>query len=306
MEIKNPLLISLFELPMNEKCIPIERLRSDTALANPYIFRISELYDLRGIDDVSQPHRLNFSALIYVSKGEGFHYIDHKRHIVRAGTLLTLGKNQVHSFAKERTVDGYVLPFNCTFLSCGKNDPYFDLMITALGHLNCIDNIGDDIGSLFETMVKEFTSTSEFKAEIIRNLLRSIMLKVVVPTFQSEFNPASKTIGSNDFYRLKKHIETHFYDRPSASDIAIALGKSVKQLDKLAKDNSGESVKELVDERVLLETKRLLAFSQHSISEIATQLRFNEATNMTKFFKRHTDVSPKDFRQLCRMGLHQK
>ena len=291
---------------MTEKCIPIERLHSDTALINPYIFQISELYALRGIDDVSQPHRLNFSALIYINKGEGVHYIDHQRHVIKPGTLLTLGKNQVHSFAKERTVDGYALPFNCTFLSCGKHDPYFDLMIAALSHINCISNIDNDIGSLFETMVKEFTSTSEFKAEIIRNLLRSIMLKVVVPTFQSGFNPVSKTIGSSDFYRLKNHIETHFYDRPSASEIAVALGKSVKQLDKLAKDNSGESVKELVDNRVLLETKRLLAFSQHSISEIAAQLRFNEATNMTKFFKRHTDISPKDFRQLCRMGLHQK
>ncbi|WP_369686089.1 helix-turn-helix domain-containing protein [Photobacterium leiognathi] len=41
------------------------------------------------------------------------------------------------------------------------------------------------------------------------------------------------------------------------------------------------------------------------MADIAEQLGFNEATNMTKFFKRHTDVSPKDFRQLCRMGLRQ-
>ncbi|WP_407083392.1 helix-turn-helix domain-containing protein [Photobacterium leiognathi] len=81
--------------------------------------------------------------------------------------------------------------------------------------------------------------------------------------------------------------------------------RDCKQVDKLAKDNAGISVKELLDERVLIEAKRQLAFSQYSITDITEQLGFNEATNMTKFFKRHTDMSPKDFRQLCRMGLRQ-
>lgn len=291
---------------MSEKNIPVERMRSEVALAEPYIIRISSLYDARGIHDVSRPHRLNFSALIYITEGEGVHYIDHQRYTVRTGTLLTLGRNQIHSFAKNRSVDGYVLPFNCTFLSSASNDPYFDVMIAALSHINCLPSIGDDIDHLFITMAAEFASTSEFKVEIIRGLLRSIMLKSVVPAFKAHYDDAPPVVTSNEFYRLKHFVDSHFSDRPSSLDIALALGKSVKQLDKLAKSHAGESVKELVDGRVLLEAKRLLAFSQYSIADIAAQLGFNEATNMTKFFKRHTDVSPKDFRQLCRMGLRQK
>lgn len=291
---------------MNDKCIPIERLRADIDQVDPYILRISELYDLRGIEEVSRPHRLNFSALIYITEGKGTHYIDHQMHVVRVGTLLTLGRNQIHSFAKRRTMEGYVLPFNCAYLSCGKDDPYFDLMLAALSHINCIHNIGDDVDALFDAMVTEFSSNSEFKAEIIRGVLRAIMLKAVVPTFNIQYQQTNQAITSREFYRLKQYIDVHFEARPCVADIAVAQGKSVKQLDKLAKDNSGDSVKELVDERVLLEVKRLLAYSHYSIADIATQLGFNEATNMTKFFKRHTDISPKEFRQLCKMGLHQK
>ncbi|MBE1273594.1 AraC family transcriptional regulator [Enterovibrio baiacu] len=291
---------------MSEKCIPVERMRSELALAELHILRISSLYDSRGIHDVSRPHRLNFSALIYITEGEGVHYIDHQRYVIRAGTLLTLGRNQIHSFAKDRSVDGYVLPFNCTFLSSASNDPYFDVMIAALSHINCLPNASDDIDSLFNTLAEAFTSTSEFNVEIIRSLLRCIMLKSVVPAFKAQYEAAPPTVSSSEFYRLKQYVDRHFNDRPSSSDIALALGKSIKQLDKLAKSHAGESVKELVDGRVLLEAKRLLAFSQYSIADIAAQLGFNEATNMTKFFKRHTEVSPKDFRQLCRMGLRQK
>ena len=288
---------------MNSKCIPLERMRSESDLTNPYLFRISQLYAERGIEEVSRHHRLNFSALIYITEGEGQHYIDHQFHQVRAGTLLTLGKNQIHAFAKNRTVDGFVMPFNCTFLAESSHDPYFDSIIAALVQVNCIHNITDDIDALFRVMVQEFYSDSEFRAEIIRSLLRSVLLKTIVPIYKA--NAKQVQLGASDFYRLKHYIDEHFRQRPSVAEIAVAMGKSVKQLDKLAKDNAGISAKELLDERVLIEAKRQLAFSQYSIADIAEQLGFNEATNMTKFFKRHTDVSPKDFRQLCRMGLRQ-
>ncbi|WP_318455427.1 helix-turn-helix transcriptional regulator [Photobacterium leiognathi] len=288
---------------MNSKCIPLERMRSESGLTTPYLFRISQLYTERGIEEVSRHHRLNFSALIYITEGEGQHYIDHQFHRVRAGTLLTLGKNQIHAFAKNRTVDGFVMPFNCAFLAESSHDPYFDSIIAALVHVNCIYNITDDIDALFRVMVQEFYSESEFRTEIIRSLLRSVLLKTIVPIYKA--NAKQVQLGTSDFYRLKSYIDEHFRQRPSVAEIALSIGKSVKQVDKLAKDNAGISVKELLDERVLIEAKRQLAFSQYSITDIAEQLGFNEATNMTKFFKRHTDVSPKDFRQLCRMGLRQ-
>ncbi|MBA5761096.1 helix-turn-helix transcriptional regulator [Vibrio sp. 404] len=284
------------------RSIPLERMRSESGLTNPYIYRISELYAARSLEDVSCHHRLNFSALIYITEGEGQHYIDHQLHMIKAGTLLTLGKNQIHAFAKSRTVDGFVVPFNCTFLAENKQDPYFDSIIAALVQVNCIHNIGEDIDALFKVMVSEFYSDSEFRAEIIRSLLRTILLKSIVPVYKARAQQA-KNLGASDFYRLKNHIDEHFNLRPSVAEIALALGKSVKQLDKLSKDNAGISVKELLDERVLIEAKRQLAFSQYTISDIATELGFNEATNMTKFFKRHTGINPKDFRQLCRMGL---
>mgnify|MGYP001260966048 CR=1 FL=1 len=290
---------------MNDKCIPVERFNSPETVVNQNIYKISELYDIRGVERVSRPHRLHFSALIYVTDGEGIHHVDHKRYVVRKGTLLTLGKNQIHSFTKERTIEGYVLPFNCTILSNSKKDPYFDVMITALAHINCIPNIEPASVSLLDALIHQLHSTSAFKAEIVRNLTRAVMLTTIVPHFQMQVEHPYQTTTS-EFHRLKQYIEQHFQDRPSVADIALALGKSIKQVDKLAKDNSGDSVKELIDERVLLEAKRLLAFSQHSITDISSQLGFNEATNMTKFFKRHTEISPKDFRQLCRMGLHQK
>ena len=77
------------------------------------------------------------------------------------------------------------------------------------------------------------------------------------------------------------------------------MGKSIKQLNRVARENTGKTVKELIDDRLILECKRLLAFSHHSICDISTILGFDEATNMTKFFKRHTNITPKQFREIA-------
>ncbi len=289
---------------MQKQDIPLQKLDSETVLFNPFIYRISDLYRERTVEVVSRPHRLNFSALIYITEGKGVHYVDHKMYQIKAGTLLTLGKNQIHAFTKNRLVDGYVLPFNCTLFADSEQESYAELMLSALKENNVVRDVGENIDTLFRLLVDEFQSESEFRNEVIRNLLRTIILKSVVPYYKQGIDNTS-SLRRNDFYRMKTYIDDHYSQRPTASDIATALGKSVKQLNRLSKENTGCSVKELVDERVLTEAKRLLAFSQFSIVDVANQLGFNEATNLTKFFKRHTDINPKDFRQLCKMGLNQ-
>ncbi|WP_375753614.1 helix-turn-helix transcriptional regulator [Vibrio sp. HN007] len=290
---------------MGKQDIPVQKLDADVTLTNPFIYRISELYKLMQVDVVSEPHRLNFNALIYITEGEGIHYIEHKMYRLRPGTLLTVGQNQIHAFTRELSVEGYVLPFNAEMLNLNAQESYADLMLAALNENNVVQDAGEAVDILFEQMVKEFESESEFQREIIRNLLRAIILKSVVPNYKKELNERAPA-GQKDFYRIKNYIDEHFAERPTTSEIASALNKSVKQINRLAKDNASCSTKELLDERVLTEAKRLLAYSQLSIVEVAHELGFNEATNMTKFFKRHTAISPKEFRQLCKVGLNRK
>ena len=58
----------------------------------------------------------------------------------------------------------------------------------------------------------------------------------------------------------------------------------------------GRTAKEMIDERVALEAKRLLAHTCSSLAEIGCQLGFSEATNFVKFFKRTAGMTPSTFR----------
>ncbi len=265
---------------------------------------IATFYQQRDQLYIGKPHRLRFSALVYITQGDGYHFIDYKRYQLKPGTLLTLGKHQVHHFSEHCSVEGYVISFSNEFLHSGGDDPYQEVMATAVEEVNCITETADNLGGLFDQIDQEYhREGSSYKDEIIRNLMRALMLKEIVPNYQALCNNTSLCQKNINYHVLKKHIETVFSQRPSVGDLAKTMGKSIKQLDKIAKDYSGRSVKELIDDRVLLEAKRLLAFSQYSILDISLLLGFKEATNMTKFFRRHTSLTPKDFRDLCRTNV---
>ena len=59
---------------------------------------------------------------------------------------------------------------------------------------------------------------------------------------------------------------------------------------------TGKSTKQVIDERVILEHKRLLAHTELSVKELAARTGFPEPTNLVKFFRHHTGMTPLAFR----------
>jgi hypothetical protein len=59
----------------------------------------------------------------------------------------------------------------------------------------------------------------------------------------------------------------------------------------------GKTPKELINDRTLLEAKRLLVHGNQSIKEIGFYLGFEEPTNFIKYFRKHTDKTPVEFRE---------
>jgi AraC family transcriptional activator of pobA len=71
----------------------------------------------------------------------------------------------------------------------------------------------------------------------------------------------------------------------------------VRQLSDLLVARTGKSTKRIIDDRVVLEQKRLLAHTDVSVKELAERTGFAEPTNLVKFFRHHTQMTPQAFRQ---------
>ncbi|USD38716.1 MULTISPECIES: AraC family transcriptional regulator [Ferrimonas] len=268
------------------------------------IYKVRNFLETWERDAFRLPHRIQFNALVYITEGEGEHFIDYKLYKLQPGTLLCLSKYQVHYFELNEHIDGYLITFDDDLFGNGVNDGYEQELVNAYSQVSCIEHCDPSVDALFEELFREYSlPVPEFEAEIVRGLLRIVLLKTVVRHQRQAANRSDSLSADAAFRQFIELIETRFKISRSVGDYAQRMGKSVKQLNKVAKDNAGLSAKQMLDSRTLLELKRLLAYSDLSICTIATNTGFVEATNMTKFFRHHTNMTPSEFRSMSRHAV---
>jgi AraC family transcriptional activator of pobA len=96
---------------------------------------------------------------------------------------------------------------------------------------------------------------------------------------------------------FKDLLERNYRKFKSVNKYASDLGVSSRRLSQATTKILGKSPKELIDERILLESKRLLIHSSSTIKEIAYDLGFDEPTNFIKYFRKHNRSTPVEFRE---------
>ncbi|MGH8694733.1 MAG: helix-turn-helix transcriptional regulator, partial [Burkholderiales bacterium] len=101
----------------------------------------------------------------------------------------------------------------------------------------------------------------------------------------------------NEFQAL---LERHYAERWTVKDYARKLGYAERTISRACLAHSGRSAKALIDARVLLEAKRLLAYGDDSVEAIGHLLGFGDASPMVQFFKRLEGVTPHAFRMSFR------
>lgn len=92
-------------------------------------------------------------------------------------------------------------------------------------------------------------------------------------------------------------IEKQFRQQPSIERLATQLGMTSAHLNLLCRRLANRSALQLLHERLLLEAKRQLTYTNMTIGQVADSLGFSEPAYFTRFFKRLTGLSPRDFRR---------
>ena len=102
---------------------------------------------------------------------------------------------------------------------------------------------------------------------------------------------------SNIVHEFSQLLEKHFRTHHAVSDYAGMLNISPKTLSKQLSKSKGKSPSDFIKERLVLEAKRELNYSNLSVKEIAYQLQFDAPNNFNNFFKKHTQQTPGAFRK---------
>ncbi|MBA2114109.1 AraC family transcriptional regulator [Bremerella alba] len=266
-------------------------------------FQLVTLRQLRERDlrpGLAEPQRLDFHMLILCENGVGAHMVDFEMHDCRRGTLIHISPNQVHAFASDIDTEATLLIFRPEVLPVEFYGPDSGTQPPA-------EYLWPPATKLDKPSLEFVTATVSFLTkqhcsqgiwdhpEAARHVaigLASLAYRTAVsssPLYQSPPQPL--------FFAFLTIVEEFYATRRDAQWYARRLDCSYRNLCRICKEASGETPKTMIDRRVAIESRRLLAFTQDSALEIGKCLGFTEATNFVKFFQRLAGSTPDVFRR---------
>ncbi len=264
------------------------------------IFDLAEYQNLNAEHSV-KPHSHSFYQIIWFKNNEGTHSIDFESYDIKKNRIFFVAKNQVHFFEKRSDYRGYLIHFNESFLLHNDTDINFFLTYSIFNnkqepYFQITETLEHKLKSYLSQIKDEVSFTNQFgNSSILSNLLKSMLL-VIEREMRKNFS-FNKKPDNNTYLKFRDLLESNFYKNWSVSDYASELSISTKTLNAIVKSETLETVGQAISDRIILEAKRKLMHSNLFINEIAFDLGFNDPYYFTKFFKKHVNFSPAEFRK---------
>jgi AraC-like DNA-binding protein len=140
----------------------------------------------------------------------------------------------------------------------------------------------------------------DLPAELLHHQLAVLTLRVAALSGATDVDRSASGQDNDVFGRFRQAVDRCHARTRRVEDYAAMLGCSVRTLTRASLAATGRSAKQLVDDRVALQARRLLAATDEPVAEIGQRLGFPEPTNFGRFFHREVGASPGGFRAAAR------
>jgi len=250
---------------------------------------------------VSKPHNHDFYLLLYITKGGGEHIIDFRSYPMSPGSFFLMTPGQVHHWKLKEGTVGFIIFFHHSFYKMQSQDsnllmfPFFHAL-NANPHLILNEQQRHVIDFVVDQMFTEFTTSSTADLRILRNYLEILLLKLSAdfPVKEQEdfVNSASFKIR-----KLEQLVEKNFMRMKEPRQYADLMNLSPSYLNSICKQAIGKTLTDIISDRILLEAKRLFSYTDLNVTQVASRLNFSDASYFTRFFKKHTNLTPEQFKE---------
>ncbi len=268
--------------------------------ANPAEFAITR-FDEMEEPNVDEIHKHSFYEILWTEKGKSKQTIDYNDYEVSPNTLFFISPNQVHRFEEWRPLLGGTILFTEDYflINHSTKDKLFELTFLDNIYANpCIQFNKADFADIKHTidLIYNEQKRSDNSVAITHSLLHILLAQV-----QRCVDSRAKNIISKKYLILykefKNHLEEHFPENQTAKFYADKLCITPHHLNLVSKTVTGRTAGEIIKSRSILEAKRLLTFTDKTITQIATGLNYFDSSYFSKIFKADTGVSPNDFKK---------
>jgi AraC-like DNA-binding protein len=266
------------------------------------LFRIIEITSELAEDIASKEYKAHFhdfEELIIISQGSLTHFIDFKIEVLKAPFACYISMGKMHRIVPEKDLRGWVINYKTEFIPDSKLNFYsnfFTFTNIALSSGPCLNRFI----SLCQIVHAEY-SQKLIDLSTIRHLVNGLIS--MVDAEQKRNIPIENGIKNsqitafNNFLRI---LEANFRRSEGVSFYANKMNMSERNLNIICKNNFQKSVSEIIETRKLIEAKRMLMYSDKTVSEIGYELGYNEKSYFTRVFHSRMEITPSRFREMSK------
>lgn len=153
---------------------------------------------------------------------------------------------------------------------------------------------------VLETVMKMFLIEMNSKDNLQREMLQMMLKRLLIlcTRVYKQHDQFEQMPKYNDIIREYNFlVEQHFRTKHSVQEYAELLHKSPKTLSNLFRKHGKISPLQFIQNRIMLEARRLLTYTDASVSEIGYELGFSDVQVFSRFFKKYEGCSPQFFRE---------
>lgn len=267
-----------------------------------------EIYDLNSYriksgEKAAIPHSHSYYQIIWFFDDGGTHTVDFNTFSIKENTILCIPKDHIHCFDENLEVKGWLIHFNESFFMHNDVDIFLKHHIFSSQdnpspyHISL--EIATTMAAYINIMREELLKKQAFGHEaIIRFSLKSFL--IILERLHRKKESLNLSFNNHHeflFAQYKNLIEENYKEGLTVVNYAKMLHISTKTLTTITKEIVGKPASQLISERVILQSKRLLKFTSLQISEIAFRIGFEDPSYFVKYFKRQVGSSPNVYRK---------
>ncbi len=251
------------------------------------------------------PHRHNFYEVLYVTSGEGTHFVDFNAYPIEPNTFYFISPGQVHYWETIVPIEGEILVFTEDFLLLAPADI---MVLNELSFFHTVEGSPTlkvdeaeqmQLAPLYQAVAEEFKGNDFRTSSVLRAYLHILLVQIqrICLTKQVESENSQDKISQKLTRQFKQFVTQQSATVQSVQAYASQLGVSVNHLNKTVKSTTGYTPGQIIRQEVVLEAKRLFRHTDLTATEIGYRLGFEDSSYFGRFFKREVGVSPGKFRQ---------
>lgn len=252
----------------------------------------------------------NYFSFILTKEGAGVYYLDDHKFPFSSQSFYFTNPGHIKAYELIESKEALIITLSDKFLQDHVNVQIYEefpfLLVEKSPPQQLSASDFDEFETLYKQMVKEFERDSPYKNKILGNLFTVLLMKVK-EKFWSTYNPIEEGNRDSQIVKsFKMHLETAVKNvlGDNSDDVKLQvqyfaekLNLHPNYLNSVIKSKTGRTVNDWISKRTLSLAKALLLNTSLSSKEIGYKLGFSESTHFGRFFKKHTNSSPNEFRR---------